>query len=134
MIPKVNDELLADFEGAVQQPSKTYRLDIKRKRVIGYVDGREAIEQFIYKTLSTERYDHIIYSWDYGAEIAKLFGQPIPYVYSELKRLITEALTQDDRIESVDAFSFSHIKNKVAVSFIAHTTEGEIAIEKEVDI
>ncbi|MFJ8064915.1 DUF2634 domain-containing protein [Psychrobacillus sp. NPDC096426] len=134
MIPKVNDELIADFEEAVEQPSKTYKLDLERKRVIGYVNGREAIEQFIYKVLSTERYEHLIYSWDYGAENAKLFGQPIPYVYSELKRLITEALTQDDRIESVDAFSFSHFKNKVAVSFIAHTTEGKIAIEKEVEI
>ncbi|MDI2588037.1 DUF2634 domain-containing protein [Psychrobacillus sp. NEAU-3TGS] len=132
MIPKINDELMADFEEAIQQPSKTYKLDLERKRVIGYVDGREAIEQFIYKTLSTERYDHIIYSWDYGAEIAQLFGKPIPFVYSELKRLITEALTQDDRIESVDAFSFEKNKSKVLVKFTARTTEGEIEAESEV--
>lgn len=133
MIPQNNfeEELKADFE-EVAQPSRTYKLDLERKRIVGYTDGREAIEQAIYKALSTERYEHLIYTWNYGAEIAKLFGQPIPYVYSELKRLITEALTHDDRIESVDAFSFSHVKNKVHVQFIAHTIAGEIEITKEV--
>ncbi|WP_102274103.1 DUF2634 domain-containing protein [Cytobacillus massiliigabonensis] len=136
MIPRVNggnDDLDIEFEEE-RRPSKTYKLDLVRKRVIGYTDGREAIEQAIYKAIGTERYDHLIYSWNYGAEIAKLFGQPIPYVYSELKRLISEALTQDDRIDSVDAFSFSHQKNKVFVSFIVHTVVGEISIETEVPI
>lgn len=133
MIPQNNldEELTADFEEVVQ-PSRTYKLDLVRKRIVGYADGREAIEQAIYKALSTERYEHLIYTWNYGAEIAKLFGQPIPYVYSELKRLITEALTHDERIDSVDAFSFSHVKNKVHVQFTAHTIAGEIEITKEV--
>lgn len=133
MIPQNNfeEEITADFE-EVAQPSRTYKLDLERKRIVGYADGREAIEQAIYKALSTERYEHLIYTWNYGAEIAKLFGRPIPYVYSELKRLITEALTHDDRIENVDAFSFSHVKNKVHVQFTAHTIAGEIEITKEV--
>ncbi|KYG90390.1 hypothetical protein A0U40_18320 [[Bacillus] sp. KCTC 13219] len=135
MIPQNNnfEDLTADFEQE-QQPSRTYRIDHERKRIVGYVDEREAIEQAIYKALSTERYDHLIYSWNYGAEIAKLFGQPIPYVYSELQRLVTEALTHDDRIDSVDAFSFSHIKNKVHMSFTAHTIYGAVEIEREVTI
>jgi hypothetical protein len=133
MIPRQieNDGLTLDFEEG-QQTSRTYKLDFERKRVVGYTDGREAIEQAIYKAIGTERYEDLIYSWNYGAEISKLFGKPIPYVYSELKRLITEALTHDDRIESVDAFSFSHIKNKVSVSFTAHTIYGDIEAEKEV--
>lgn len=134
MIPKYTfDDFTADFEEEVQ-PSRTYKIDFERKRIVGYTDGREAIEQAIYKALSTERYDHLIYSWNYGAEIGKLFGQPIPYVYSELKRLITEALTHDDRIDSVDAFHFSHNKNKVHVQLTAHTIAGPIEITKEVDV
>ena len=134
MLPQNSiDDLTVDFEEIVQ-PSRTYKLDLERKRIVGYADGREAVEQAIYKLLSTERYDHLIYTWNYGAEIAKLFGQPIPYVYSELKRLITEALTHDDRIESVDAFNFSHVKHKVHVQFTAHTIFGAIEMEKEVSI
>jgi len=134
MLPSSNnDGLKLDFE-EVFQPSKTYKLDLERKQIVGYVDGKEAIKQFIYKILSTERYQYLIYSWNYGAELDKLFGQPIPYVYSEIKRLITEALTQDDRILSVDAFSFSHKRNKVFVSFTAHTIFGDIEVTKEVTI
>lgn len=133
MIPRQieNDGLELNFE-ETQQPSRTYKIDLEKNRIIGYIDEREAIEQFIYKVLSTERYEYLIYSWNYGAEIDKLFGQPIPYVYSELKRLITEALTQDDRILSVDAFLFSHKKNKVSVSFTAHTIYGDIEADREV--
>lgn len=133
MIPRQieNDGLNIEFEEKAQ-PSRTYKIDFEKKRIVGYTDGRDAIEQFIVKVLATERYDYLIYSWNYGAEIAKLFGQPIPYVYSELKRLITEALTQDDRIESVDAFNFSHIKNKVHVTFTAHTIYGPVDAEREV--
>lgn len=134
MIPQNNnDDLTVDFEEVIQ-PSRTYKIDFDKKRIVGYTDGREAVKQFIVKALATERYDYLIYSWNYGAEIAKLFGEPIPYVYSELKRLITEALTQDDRIDSVDAFNFSHVKNKVHVSFTAHTIYGPVEAEKEVAV
>lgn len=134
MIPRIeNDSLSIEFEEEVQ-PSRTYKIDFERKRIVGYTDGQEAVKQFIVKVLATERYEHIIYSWNYGAEIAKLFGQPIPYVYSELKRLITEALTQDDRIESVDAFYFSHVKNKVHVQFVANTVYGPVEAEREVTV
>ncbi len=132
MLPQINnDDLNVNFEVEVQS-SRTYKIDFEKKRIVGYVDGREAIKQFIVKALDTERYEYLIYSWNYGAEINKLFGQPIPYVYSELKRLITEALTQDDRIDSVDAFNFSHVKNKVHVTFTAHTIYGPVETEKEV--
>ncbi|MGE7623612.1 DUF2634 domain-containing protein [Viridibacillus sp. NPDC096237] len=137
MIPQITDDIddfESDLEIEEQQTSRTYKLDLVRKRVTGYTDGLDAVEQFIYKAIGTERYDHLIYTWDYGAEIAKLFGQPIPYVYSELKRLITEALTHDDRIDSVDAFSFTHKRNKVAVTFTAHTIYGDIEAQKEVDV
>ena len=47
-----------------------------------------------------------MYSWDYGVELADLFGEPVSYVCPELERRITEALLQDGRIEGVDGFSF----------------------------
>lgn len=136
MIPQIeteNDGLTLDFEEVVE-PSLTYKLDFTTKRLSGLIDGREAIEQSIYKALDTERYEHVIYSWFYGSELHLLPGQPIPFVYSEIKRYITEALTQDDRIESVDAFNFAKNKNKVSVLFTAHTVAGAIDITKEVSV
>lgn len=135
MIPRQieNDGLTIDFEEEVQ-PTRTYRIDHESKRIIGFTDGKEAMEQAIYKAIGTERYENIIYSWNYGAEISKLFGKPIPFVYSELKRLTVEALSQDDRISELTDFQFSHKKNKVSMSFTAHTIFGDIPIQKEVNI
>jgi hypothetical protein len=132
MIP-INDDLIQDFELEVQ-PTKTYRLNQTKATVNGAVDGLSAIEQAIYKIINTERYSHLIYSWNYGIEFADLFGKPIPYVYPEIKRRITEALLQDDRITSVSDFFFSNQKGRVLTQFKVYTTEGEVSIEKVVNI
>ncbi len=131
MIPFADEDLQPDFE-TVQQPSKTYKMHLEEKRISGLLDGREAMKQAIYKILNTELYDYLIYSWSYGAEMVELLGQPVPYVYSDIKRKITEALSRDDRITGVGDFSFSRGKGKVTAKFTVTTTEGNIEIEKEV--
>lgn len=127
--PIVNDILEVE---EVRQPSYTYYLDTKNNRIRGYVDELESVRQAIYLILNTERYAWIIYSWDYGREFDRLIGQPIDLVLSELKRLIQEALLQDDRIESVDNFSFETGRNYIHVTFTAYTIYGETEIETEV--
>lgn len=131
MIPLVGEYMLSGYE-TMQQPSRTYRMHLDERRISGLFSGIEAVKQAIYKILNTERYDYLIYSWNYGAELVELFGQPIPYVYSDIKRKITEALLRDDRITDVGDFSFSHDREKVTVKFIVTTTEGDIEIENEV--
>jgi len=133
MIPSINDDLQKDFE-IEEQPSKTFKLNTDRKTIINYTDELDAVKQAIYLILSIERYNHLIYSWNYGIELVDLFGQPIPFVLPELKRRITEALLQDERIQAVDAFSFEVNKEKVNVRFTAHTVFGDIDAEKVVNI
>lgn len=131
MIPSENIGVAFQIK---QQPSKTYKIDLDKSKIKGYIDEIEAIKQSIYKILNTERYKYLIYSWNYGIELEDLFGEPIPYVYSELKRRISEALTQDDRIESVDAFSFTNKKGVVSATFTVHTIYGDVDAEKEVTV
>ncbi|MBO5704553.1 MAG: DUF2634 domain-containing protein [Alphaproteobacteria bacterium] len=126
MIPG-NDDLVPDFE-VVTQPSYTYKLDMQKARINGFIDGQDAMPQAIYKILTTERYKYVIYSWNYGVELADLFGQPIPYVYAEIERRVTEALTQDDRIESVVDFQFDNNDGAVIVSFTVNTIFGTVEI------
>ncbi|MBC5786736.1 MULTISPECIES: DUF2634 domain-containing protein [Clostridiaceae] len=133
MIPAVN-QLLSNSLELVVQPGQTYQMDHKTKTINGIVDGLEAVKQTVYMILNTERYQYIIYSWNYGVELADLFGQPTSYVCPELERRITEALIQDDRIESVDSFEFVVSKGKVTVSFVVHTNLGDIPMEKAVMI
>lgn len=134
MIPQQveNDGLTLDFEEVIE-PSKNYKLIHEKDRCVGFIDELEAMKQAIFLMLSVERYDHIIYSWNFGAEFKDLFGQPVSYVASEAKRRITEALLQDDRINEVDSFVVTTKKNKVHVQYTAHTIYGEITAEKEVE-
>lgn len=124
----MSDELLNDFE-VVEQPSHTYKmiLPIKDDEVAkfkGKTDELDAVRQAVYKILNTERYTYPIYSWNYGIELVDLFGQPIPWVYPELERRITEALVWDDRITSVTEFEFNNVKNEVHASFTVNTIFG----------
>jgi hypothetical protein len=133
MIPTINDDLQNDFE-IEEQPNKTFKLNTEKNTIINYTDELDAVIQAIYLILNTERYAYIIYSWNYGIELNDLFGQPIPFVLPELKRRITEALMQDERIQSVDAFSFEVIKRNVQVTFTSHTIYGDVDLEKVVNI
>lgn len=105
-----------------------------KDRISGYIDGIEAIIQAIYLILSTERYQFIIYSWDYGVELVDLFGKQMPYVMSELPRRIKDALTQDNRIEDVVDFEFETHKQKLHTTFNVITNLGDVSVEMEVAI
>jgi len=131
MIPVINEQFLQDFS-ETEIPSKDYGLDISNEKINGTVEDLEQLKQTIYFILNTERYEHLIYSWNYGVEFVDLIGQPFSYVVPELERRITEALVQDERITAVSDFAFEKIKNKVHVTFVVSTIFGNI--ESEVDV
>lgn len=112
------------------QPSKTYR--IKNGKVVGFCDGKEALEQTIYFILSTERYKYLIYSKSYGSELENIPNIDKDILESEIKRRINEALIQDDRIENTDNYIFNYSKDSALVKFTVFTIYGDIEIEKRV--
>jgi len=133
MIPSAAAFLEQDFE-IEEQPTHTYKMNFAGGFVRGYIDAKEAMKQAIYKILNTERYQYVMYSWNYGIELLDLYGEPVSYVCPELERRITEALTWDDRIQSVDNFEFNISKRgEIHVSFTAHTVFGDVAAEKVVN-
>lgn len=133
MIPQANNDLLSDFEEAIEQPTKNYKIHLDRNRIAGFIDEIEALKQAIFLMLSIERYDHIIYSWNFGVEFKDLFGQPVAFVLPEIKRRISECLLQDDRILEVDNFIFETNKGKVRVIYTVSSIYGEFEKELEVD-
>ena len=129
----IEDVSIINFD-VRQEPSKTFKLNIEKNRVDGICDDVEALKQTIFLILNTERYEHLIYSRNYGVELNDLIGEPISYVIPELERRITEALIQDDRIENIDNFEFQNIKGKVQCRFLVHTKYGNIKAEKVVSV
>jgi hypothetical protein len=115
-------------------PSYTYNINRNTNRISGYIDNKDAIVQAIYLILQTERYESVIYNWYYGAELDDLIGKNRNYVTSELRRMIREALLEDDRISEVTSFSFNFKDDSVLVQFLVQTIIGDIQMEWEVNI
>ncbi len=118
----------------IEYPTNTYKMDIERKRIIGYTDGKEAMKQAIYKILRTERFDYVIYNSDYGIELKDLFGRDKYIAYAVLERRIKEALTVDDRINDVYDFEFEIGRNSISVTFTVDTIFGENKEEVSVSV
>lgn len=108
----------------------TYRLT--KKNIEGRVDDLEALKQAIYKVLVTEQYEYPVYSFNYGVAWKELVGEERPYVRAEMKRMIQEALMQDDRIREVDGFKFAFSGDICQCTFNVSSIYGDIEIGKEV--
>ncbi len=119
-------------EREAQRPSKTYRVDWAAGRVRGMVDGRETMGQAIRKVLSTQRFAHLIYSWNYGTEWTALKGKSRAVVESELKRIVKEALTWDGRVTGVSELAITWTaRNACAVALTVETIFGIVKEEVE---
>ncbi|MCK6077904.1 DUF2634 domain-containing protein [Paenibacillus silvae] len=124
-----------DQEEVSVLPSLTYVLQASGQRIGRLqLDGKEAVKQAVYKALCTRRYEHLIYSADYGMEWSweGIAGRAM--VESELERWIQEALLPDDRISEVSEFDFVHESDGVKVSFTVATDFGNFRQETEVNV
>ena len=129
MIPEYSENII----NQERQPSKTYKIDFEAGRIAGFADDLEAVRQAVYKILNTERFEHIIYSHNYGREFKDLYGKPRHFVYAELERRIKEALLWDDRITSVHDFSFQNKRDSVFVKFTVDSVFGRTELESVVN-
>lgn len=137
MLPNSNDTLREERSSDVFQiyPTKTYKLDTINNRIVGTLDGRDAVVQFIQKVLRTDKYAYEIYDWYYGNELLKLVGHDYNYVITRIPNILREALLVDDRIIDVRDFTFTR-KSVDSVSVVCYvdTVYGEIKYEQEVAV
>ena len=129
------EDIESDFE-LESEPSKTYAMNLDNSIFTGKIDETEAIKQAILKMINTERYQHEIYSWDYGIELADLYGKPFDFVRCEIENRIRDALMADDRIEDVGEFEVERIgKRELLVKFTVKTVnDDELDMESEVEV
>lgn len=100
-----------------QQPSYTWKVDWEKGRIIGNTDGLDAIKQAVFCILKTDRFRHLIFSANYGQEITRLIGKNAAYVEPEIRRMIREALLQDDRITDIQNIQIEFNGDAAFVSF-----------------
>jgi len=116
------------------EPSRTWRLDFEKGRATGMIDGLEAVRQAAHKTLMTERFAHLIYDSDYGAELNKLIGLSQGLMQSETRRRIREALLQDERIDDVANMEIEASGDGAAVRFLVLSSLGESQEEVKIHV
>lgn len=130
MIPLSN---ISNYE-IITYPTYTYYWDRKSNRIVGDVDGIEAIQQAIYKALNTECFDYVIYSHNYGITLKDLFGKDKYIACAVLERRIRDTLSVDDRITDITDFDFTVYRHSVLVKFKVTTTLGNILQEVEINV
>lgn len=131
MIPVSNLNTELEISNEIKT-SKTYK--IASNTIQGYIDNKEALCQWIYKILNTERYEYPIYSFSYGIDLESLIGKDADYVKIELRRRIKECLIADERIEDVNNFLFHMEGDEMYCSFHVVSIYGDFTVSKEVII
>lgn len=110
-----------------------YDFDTGQLKTIGgkwyYVEKNEAIKVWIWKVIFTSRFSYLAYSTDYGNEIYTLIGRYLDkqLLYSELRRMLEEALLCNPYIISLTDFQVEQKGAKVECLFSVNTKYGSVA-------
>lgn len=116
---------------------RTYRMDFENKRIIGMVDGLDAVCQSLFKVLQTRRYAHDIYDDQYGCDIMNKIGNSdlTPgYFESDIPAMIEDAFLNMDEVAGIEDVQFEMLDgDSVYVSFFAETTFGNTIVEGDIN-
>lgn len=127
----INNEIVTN-----EMTNKTYKIDFERNRIVEKIDGFESLKQAIYFILNTIRYEHIIYSHNYGSELNNAIGLDYDLAKSEVERYIKEAILADDRFIEIQNYTTSPISSdSMMISFTVLTKYGAtLNVEKKVGV
>ncbi len=94
------------------------------------IEKKEALKVWIYKCIKTNRYEHEIYSLEYGTELSELIGQKYTkgLTESEASRFIKEALLINPYILEVNVKSANFNKDILSANVKVSTIYGEVEI------
>ena len=135
IFPFINgDDGILDNNYADLPVYKECAWDFENDKAI-FVDGspkiiykNEAIKVWIYKAIKTNRYQHEIYSWDYGCEIESLIGKgfEIGFIKSETQRYIEEALLINPYITKINKIDVEFSKDVLTAYVDLETVYGRL--------
>lgn len=118
----------------VSYPVQEWILDKDTGLLADVEQSLDAVAQDVRFALLTERNQYPIMGSNFGVEFQSLIGQDPAYVRANIKKRIAEALSIDDRIDSVSDFKFTRNDESLLVEFIVNTKLGKINMETEVII
>lgn len=126
------------IENEQEKTSRTYKIDWNEGRIIGFVDGQEAMNQYIKKAILTPRFHCLIYSNQYGSEIIDTLMDKEAtreYVEAEISFLVTDTLIHDPRVLRVYNVGIGFkdtypMQDSCVITFDVDTIYGKIPIKE----
>ncbi|MCC0630924.1 DUF2634 domain-containing protein [Clostridioides sp. ZZV15-6388] len=94
------------------------------------IEKKEALKVWIYKCIKTNRYEHEIYSLEYGTELSELIGQKYTkgLTESEASRFIKEALLINPYILEVNVKNANFNRDILSANVKVSTIYGEVEL------
>lgn len=126
------DTTQADNSTQIVEPSKTWRINLETGRIERFIDGKEAIRQYIRKALMTGRNRFLIYDDTYGEELRDLIGYDLTPALRdiEIPRVTREAIEYDDRISEVTNVKVTQYgSDGVHIEITVELVDGEFLTE-----
>ena len=120
----------AASSSALAQGSRSWKLGLAEGRLLGEIDGAEALRQSVLVALSTPRYAYSIFSGQFGHELDSLLGKDYDYLCAVAPALIADALLPDSRVDGVEGFSFERLPDGAAVRFTVRSDGETLAAEQ----
>lgn len=114
--------------------AKTFKVDPDSGRIRGLVDELDSVKQTVRIMLSVPRFQHEIYSRNFGHDLQDLIGKPLDYVLGDVRRMIREALFIDERIIGVDDFVINKQGENLQVKFKVTSIYGDFFEERSVGL
>lgn len=95
------------------------------------VEGKEALKVWIYRALKIDRFQYLIYSWNFGSELSDLMGKGYTpaLTRSEIKRYIEETLLINPYITSLDVLETSFSDSVLKARIKVQTLYGQLEVE-----
>ena len=114
------------------QPGLTWWRDPQTNRIVGQVDGFQAVAQAVEVMLSVVRFRWQIYKPFFGVTWDGLIGLDVGYVAAELQRRVREAVMIDDRVTGVSNYSYTFDGDNLTAIITVNTVFGPVNQSVEV--
>ncbi len=125
MFPDIDfTELLDEEEGEedYDEGNYTFKLDYETGEISReLIAGAKSVEQFSLLALRTPRFEHAIYSDQFGSELLSLIKEQNDvtpaFLSSEIERVVNEAIIYDDRVSDIEDVEVYYQDNNAHISF-----------------
>lgn len=127
MFPFDIDDAELDVEVEEDKEPSDYEIDFETGKLTGrIITGLPAIKQWVMLVLGTDKYYYTQYSWNHGCELRDLIGKGFKqdYIESEVKRIITDALSMSKDIKGISNLVVSYEGDTLTAAFTLDTIYG----------